>query len=258
MLCAFEPVRRCRTLPNWSGSTTRRSICSPVWVRARAKLLSSPEECSTMSISPSARSSAGGSDAVAMTSRSLTASTSRRAEPASSTRSAAGCSRSAATIASPTSSALCSSVRGRGASATPAANACRTASSNLGPKPLTWRSCSVSAAARQAHHVDQPGRELRAQLLGGRDRPGVEQRDDLLLERAPDPGQLRYLALARQRGHRARRLAHGLRRVAVGEDAVYDGAVELVEVGQLVEEGGDRGVGWIGRHGRRTSLRGPP
>ena len=65
----------------------------------------------------------------------------------------------------------------------------------------------------------------------------------------PMPGQLGDLALARHGRDRARRLAHRLGGVAVGEHAVHDGAVELVEVGQLVEERGDGGVGRIG-HGR--------
>ncbi len=80
-------------------------------------------------------------------------------------------------------------------------------------------------------------------------RARLEQRLDLLLERAPDAGQLGDLALARHGRDRARRLAHRLGGVAVGEHAVHDGAVELVEVGQLVEERGDGGVGRIG-HGR--------
>ena len=33
-LCCFEPVRCWSTLPNWSGSTTRKSICRPLWVDA--------------------------------------------------------------------------------------------------------------------------------------------------------------------------------------------------------------------------------
>ena len=95
--------------------------------------------------------------------------------------------------------------------------------------------------------LDEPGRELRAQLLGG----GIGRcraAPDLLLQRAPDARQLGDRPLAGQRGHRARRLAHRLGRVAVGEHAVDDRAVELVEVGELVEERGDRGVGGSGGH----------
>ena len=35
-LCCLEPVRCWSTLPNWSGSTTRKSIRSPLWVTPRA------------------------------------------------------------------------------------------------------------------------------------------------------------------------------------------------------------------------------
>ena len=54
-----------------------------------------------------------------------------------------------------------------------------------------------------------------------------------------------------QRRDRDRRLAHGLGRVAVGDDAVDDRPVELVEVAELVERGGDLGVRGVG-HGFRV------
>ena len=56
------------------------------------------------------------------------------------------------------------------------------------------------------------------------------------------------LPLARERGDRHRRVAHRAGGVAVGDHAVLDGAVELVEVRQLLEGGGDLGVGQVG-HG---------
>ena len=65
-----------QTLPNWSGSTTRRSMLRPVCVRAARRVVSVPAACSTSPISPSAASSAGGLDAVATMSMSLTESTS--------------------------------------------------------------------------------------------------------------------------------------------------------------------------------------
>jgi hypothetical protein len=46
----------------------------------------------------------------------------------------------------------------------------------------------------QAREVDEAGRDAGAQLLDGRDGAGLEQRLDLLLERAPDAGQLGDLA----------------------------------------------------------------
>ena len=128
----------------------------PVCVRARSALSPGSEQCSMTSSSANARSSSPGSVAVATMSRSLTASTIRRAEPASSTRSEAGCARSAATMPSPISSALVSSTRGRGASPTPAANAASTDSSNFAPKPRTPRRRCSSAAARSAGSESMP------------------------------------------------------------------------------------------------------
>src|SRR3712207_9361745 len=56
----------------------------------------------------------------------------------------------------------------------------------------------------------------------------------------------RDLPLPGQLGHGDGRVAHRLRRVAVGQDAVDDRAVELVEVAQLVEVLGDGGVRELG------------
>ena len=109
------------------------------------------------------------------------------------------------------------------------------------PKPRTSRSCWASAAARsalervdaelvvelaralgpeagQAREVDEARRELRRAASR---RPGScpvsSSALDLLLERLADARQLGDLALARQRRDRARRLAHRLGGVAVGE-----------------------------------------
>ena len=113
-LWALEPVKCWSTLPNWSGSTTLRSIFMPVCVVTRAP--ASPEDCtdSTSSSSPSVRASAFGSLAVAMMSRSLTESARRRSEPATSTRSLAGCARSAVSTSSAIASARESTTRGAG------------------------------------------------------------------------------------------------------------------------------------------------
>ena len=96
-------------------------------------------------------------------------------------------------------------------------------------------------------HIDHAGRELGAQLHGGRDRPLVRQRDDLLLDDLADARQLGGPALARQPQHRDGRVAHRLGGVPVGDDAVERGAVELAQVTQLVERGGNIAVRWI-RH----------
>ena len=71
-LCAVEPVKCCRRLPKLSGSTTRRSTGRPVCVRPRAAFSLGADADSMRSSSPSARTSAPGSVAVAMMSRSLT------------------------------------------------------------------------------------------------------------------------------------------------------------------------------------------
>ena len=95
-----------------------------------------------------ARASASGSVAVAITSRSLTVSVIRRADPASSTSIAAGCSRSAATSGSPTASARLSTIRAGRSPAPSNRRLARIASSALGPNPLSARIFCSSAAVR--------------------------------------------------------------------------------------------------------------
>jgi hypothetical protein len=72
-------------------------------------------------------------------------------------------------------------MRGRGASATPVANAASTCSSNFSPNPRMLRSCSDSAAARSASSESipsssnslraflgpRPGRRVRSTSPGG-------------------------------------------------------------------------------------------
>src|SRR3954447_20354991 len=60
MLCCLGPVKCCSRLPNWSGATTRRSIDTPLCVRARAAFSPLLEALSTRSISARAAASAGG------------------------------------------------------------------------------------------------------------------------------------------------------------------------------------------------------
>ena len=104
---------------------------------------------------------------------------------------------------------------------------------------------ALGAQARQPHHRDDARRVLGAQLLGRRDRAGLDQRDDLLLERRADALQLGRTAFARERRHRHGRLANLLGGGPVGDDAVDDRAVQLVEVAQLVERLGDRRIGYV-------------
>ena len=54
------------------------------------------------------------------------------------------------------------------------------------------------AKSRDPRHLDEGGRELRLELLGGGDRAGVEECGDLLRRRLADPGQVRDLSGARQ------------------------------------------------------------
>ena len=262
MLCAWEPVKCWSRLPNWSGSTIRRSTSRPVWVIARAPLFPEREIVSSEGILSSAPISAAGSSAVAMMSMSLTESVMRRAEPAISTLSEAGCARSASTIVSATVSAFESSVRtcvsGTSADASPA----RIASSTFAPKPLSSRICSFSAAARRASSESTPsssksrlaffgpmpgsrvistspaGNFARSLTAAGMS-PSVASAWIFSWRVLPIPGISVARPSRRQRRDRARRVAHDAGRVAVGHDAMDDRAVELVEVAELVERGGD-------------------
>ena len=76
-------------------------------------------------------------------------------------------------------------------------------SSESMPSSSNSRRARLGPRPGQPRHVDQAGRELAAQLLERRDRPGVEQRLELLLERLADARQLGDAALARQRRDRA-------------------------------------------------------
>ena len=114
---------------------------------------------------------------------------------------------------------------------------------------------ALRAEAGQARDRDQARRELRAQLLRRGDRAGLHQREDLFLERLADPRQLRRTALTRERADRHGRLAHGLGGAAIGEDAMHDRAVKLVQVAEFFERLRDRGVGqlwtrWLGYPGQ--------
>ena len=214
--------------------------------------------------------SASGSVAVAITSRSLTVSVIRRAEPASSTRSQDGCAPSAATSGSAIASARSSTTRagrspapanreagedrllGLGAEALQRADAVLLGGAAQGvervdPELFVEPADPLGPETGQVGHLDHAGRELGAQLDRGRDRALVGQGEDLLLDDRPDAGKLGGAALAGEPQHRHRRLTHRLGGVPVGHDAVDGGAVELGQVAQLVERGGDLGVGRI-RH----------
>ena len=107
---------------------------------------------------------------------------------------------------------------------------------------------ALGPEAGQLHHRDQPRRDAGAQLLRGGDVARLVQRLELLLERLADARQLGDPSLAGEADDGHGGVADGLGGVAVGDHAVGDRAVELVEIAELVEGGGDLGVGEVG-HG---------
>ena len=138
--------------------------------------------------------SAAGSLAVAMMSRSRTCSLRRRTLPASLTWSAAGCSRSTATTARTAGSAWPRSGL-RSISFFGVASALRTFSSVFGPRPVSVRSCSDSAACFSSSSVETPSScQIRRAVFGPR--PGqVHELDDVgrdaLLALRPAPRSAR-------------------------------------------------------------------
>ena len=220
--------------------------------------------------SASAAASAAGSELVAMMSTSFTESVIRRTEPAdldavggrvrpqrledlvASPRARARARRAAPAPSSSCSASTClrfSSAlmpKPRRARRRPSSTAARSASSESTPSSSYSLLRPLGAEAREVHHRDQADRDLRAQLDGRRDVAGLVQRQQLLLERLADVRQLGDAALAGERGDGHGGVAHGARGVAVGDHAVLDRAVELVEVRQLLEGGGDLGVGQVG------------
>ena len=192
-------------------------------VRSRTPASPGVPACSTSSSSVAACDSASGSCAVAITSRSLTLSVIRRAEPASCTCSDAGCSRSAAISGSAIASARSSTnlvwrltgadrVRaGEDATPRPWARSpsacgslllrCRRAatSSESIPSSSNSRRARLGPSPGSARHLDQSRRELRAQLDQRGNLARLGERDDLLLDDRADPWQLGRAALAGER-----------------------------------------------------------
>ena len=116
---------------------------------------------------------------------------------------------------------------------------------------------------RHPRHFDQGGRELRLQLHRRGDLAGLEQGVDLFRQRLADAGDLGRPPRRRQVGDRDRAFADRLCRRAVGQHAVFDRPVELVEDAELLQRGGDFGVGhtpsklsrWQERYPRPRTLR---
>jgi hypothetical protein len=206
-------------------------------------------------------------------SMSLTLSACRRAEPASCMCACRGPrSRQAATSASPISIAAAA-----GARAGPRARAGvrRRAPPARSPRasgrgPRTVRRRCASAASRsfasesmpssecssRARLGPRPGRRVIAIRPAGNFARSFSAAGIVPVSRARGSSPAaccrsraaRSPAGARERGDRHGRLAHGLRGGPVGEHAVHDRAVELVQVAQFLQGVGDRGVGRVG-HG---------
>jgi hypothetical protein len=96
--------------------------------------------------------------------------------------------------------------------------------------------------AGEPRDFDQRGREPGLQLRGGGDLAGVDQVDDLPLQRRSDPGELGGLAREREIGDRDRAALDHAGCLAVRDHSVADGAVELVQRRELGHGGGDLGV----------------
>ena len=107
----------------------------------------------------------------------------------------------------------------------------------------------------QSRDLDQAGRELRAQLDQRRNRPVVGEREHLLLDDPPDARQLRRPPLPRHRGHRHGRIPHRLRGIAIRHHPMDHRPIELIQIPQLIEGGGDFGVRRI-RHRLRVASQG--
>ena len=99
----------------------------------------------------------------------------------------------------------------------------------------------LGAQPRHAGDLEEPDGELGLELVGRGDRARLHQHLDLLGDGLAHTGQLLRPALPRHLGHGHRRVPDGLGRVAVGQHAMDDRAVQLVQVGQLAE-----GVGYLG------------
>ena len=100
----------------------------------------------------------------------------------------------------------------------------------------------LGAEAGQADDLDEALGDAAAQLLERRHRAGLAQLADLRRDRVADVVELGQAALLRERPDRLGRLAEALRGPAVGEHAVHDRAVQLVEVAEQVEQVGDLGI----------------
>ena len=100
----------------------------------------------------------------------------------------------------------------------------------------------LRAQAREADDLDEALGDAPAQLLERRHRARLAQLADLRRDRVADVVELGQPALLGQRPDRLGGLAKALGGPAVGEHAVHDGAVQLVEIAEQVEEIGDLAI----------------
>ena len=279
-LCTPEPVKCWSRLPSWSrlGDPQVHGDAAE-WVRALAPALARRTRRSrSRSSSPSAvRERRADRSLAATTSRSLTLSACRRAEPASSTRvrrrdGAQRLRRSR----SPISTAR-GQQRGAAAARRPAcrpapASDASTLASNFGPSPLTVAQAVRGAPPRAAPRASRsrarrtagapawgpsPGSRVIATSPGGNLARSRSTRDGDRRRSAasvrifscsvvPIPGSSVARPCTRQRRDRHRCLADRLGGRPVGEDAVDDRAVQLVEIAELGQRFGYRAIGDIG------------
>ena len=259
-LCCLEPVKCWSRLPNCSGATMRRSTFIPVYVVRRAPAGPTPEAAGDRrqrggGVRQRLGIVCGGDEVEVLDAVRPAPRRTRELDPVG-----------RGVVAQRRQERLRDRERAGEhgpllAATSPASTAARPSRmfvSAFGPKPFTPRSRSPSAAAPQrlqrvdpelvveearalgaqagqARDREEPGGELRAELLRRRDGPGLHQALDLLLKGLADARQLRGPPLPGEPGHRHRGFAHRLGRVAVGDDSVDDRPVELVEVSQLVE-----------------------
>ncbi len=101
---------------------------------------------------------------------------------------------------------------------------------------------------RQAHELDDVGRHGVPPLRERVDLAGVDDLDDLLLDRLPDPGQLLRLSVERELRDRAGGLAHPRGRAPVREHPEGLRAFQLQQVGEQIELVRHVGVARQARH----------
>ncbi len=181
-LWSLEPVKCCSRFPKAAGGTIRRSTEIPLWVWARTPLAPGVPAAAISGWAASASESAAGCSAVAMMSMSLQVSAQRRAEPATSTRLAAGCSRRSRASSSAIGLTLeRSNLPGPSPGSPSRSSAASTFCSAFGPKPFTPRICCPFAAAfsssielipsssnrRRAVFAPTPGTRVTSIKVGG-------------------------------------------------------------------------------------------